>query len=296
MTTERHDERGADPGTIVESLAAFEHQHAADGPRHTAPEPLPGPQAAPATPSQPPTRPTPLVPATPVDAEPVFRPVYRPPVPRLTILDDGEVAVGQTLRLREETTVIGRTDGDVRLPHDPLVSNRHAEIVRRGRAGSWHWLLRDLGSSNGTFVACTHAPLRADRLVMLGSRRYRFRPPAAIPAPASPAGTLLLDLATAGADAWPALVEVGRPAGAGMPEFVLRGTSLVVGRIGGTNDVAIDDPLVALQAARIHRDAAGAWHIEAQPSRNGLWMQVMEVALAAVCRFQVGEQRFLFVV
>jgi hypothetical protein len=32
------------------------------------------------------------------------------------------------------------------------------------------------------------------------------------------------------------------------------------------------------------------------PSVNGVWAQVTAVQLAGVCRFQIGEQRFLFVV
>lgn len=290
MTIERHGERhGPDGGTVVESLEAFRQQHAADAPRRTLMEPVSAPPGGPGNATQPPVLAAP-------GAEPAFRPTLRPPVPRLTILDDGEPVAGQTLRLRDDVVVIGRTEGDVRLPHDMLVSTRHAEIVRRGRTGSWRWLLRDLGSTNGTFVACTRAPLRTDRLVMLGGRRYRFRPPAEASAAIAAHGTLMIPVAAGAADGWPSLVEVGRPAAVGVAEIPLPGPSVVVGRRGGTNDVPLDDPLVAPQAARIVREPAGSWVIEALPSRNGLWMQVMEVELSAMCRFQIGEQRFLFVV
>lgn len=279
MTTARDDEfESADRGTIVESLAGLPPSSTA-APRHTMLEPVPGPAATPrGGPADAETREVRL-PAT--DGEPPFVPTLRPPVPRLTILDDGDPAVGQTVWLREETTVIGRIEGAVTLPHDPLVSARHAEIARRGRPGAYRWLLRDLGSTNGTYVACTRAPLRPDRLLLVGGRRYRFRPPAD---------------AAAGGDAWPALVEFGRPAAGRPAEIPLRGASLVVGRAGAANDVGIADPLVAAQAARVFLDATGAWQIEALPSRNGLWMQVMEVVLAPSCRFQIGEQRFLFAV
>lgn len=284
---------GVDGGTVVESLEAFRQQAEVEGPRHTMMEPVAGgpsaPQPGPAT--------TQAMRLPPPETEPPYTPMFRPPVPRLTILDDGEQAIGQTLRLREEVTVIGRTEGDVRLPHDLLVSTRHAEIVRRGRPGSYRWMLRDLGSANGTFVACTRGPLRPDRLVMLGSRRYRFSPAAQpVQAAATSGGTLMFHVAAAAVEAWPSLVEVGRPTGTAALDIPLRAESIVVGRRGGANDVAIDDPLVAPRAARIFRDAAGAWQIEAEPSRNGLWMQVVDVTLASMCRFQVGEQRFLFIV
>lgn len=292
MTTERDDDHGGtDRGTIVEFLDGARPPSAA-APRHTVAETVPGPAAAPVA------RATSLEPRSPVaGGEPPFVPVLRPPVPLLTILDDGELSTGQTLRLRDETTVIGRADGDVRLPHDPLVSGRHAEIVRRGRPGDFRWLLRDLGSTNGTFVACTRAPLRPDRLLLVGGRRYLFRPPPESPAAAGSGGTLSADMAASGVESWPALLEVGRAAAGRPVEIPLRGTNLVVGRAGAGNDVGLDDPLVAAQAARIFVDAAGGgWQIEALPSRNGLWMQILEVVLAPTCRFQVGEQRFLFVV
>lgn len=289
-----HDDNrdGVDGGTVVESLEALRQHGEAETTRHTVMEPSPGGPAAASGRATMQAGPLP-----PTETEPPYRPIFRPPVPRLIILDDGEQAIGQTVRLREEVTVIGRTEGDVRLPHDLLVSTRHAEIVRRGRPDACRWMLRDLGSSNGTFVACTRAPLRPDRLVMLGSRRYRFCP-AQRPEPtgSTAGGTMMFHVAAAAAEAWPSLVEVGRPSGGVAVDIPLRGDRLVVGRRGGANDVAIDDPLVAPRAAQIFRDAAGAWHIEAQPSRNGLWMQVVDVELASMCRFQVGEQRFLFMV
>src|SRR5437588_5592043 len=57
------------------------------------------------------------------------RPVQRPPIALLCILDDGK-ADGEWVRLRADATVIGRSEGDVRLPHDGLVSTRHAQVVR----------------------------------------------------------------------------------------------------------------------------------------------------------------------
>jgi predicted Zn finger-like uncharacterized protein len=50
-------------------------------------------------------------------------------------------------RLSGGLTVIGRAAGDIRLP-DPRVSGRHAQVELSG-GDAW---LRDLGSTNGTFV------------------------------------------------------------------------------------------------------------------------------------------------
>lgn len=248
---EMPERRPEDGGTILEPIDRIMRQWAGAGPL-TALEPRP------ALPSG--------------VAEDVYRPSIRPPTPRLTILDDGETLAGETVRLREAVVVIGRTEGEIRLAHDPLVSSRHAEIRREGAARPCHWVLRDLGSCNGTFVSCGRTVLRSDRLVMLGGRRFRFRPAAAA--------------------VRPALVETSQPGPAA--EIVLSGTDLLLGRPSCGNHLEIDDPLLAERHARIVCDAQGTWHLEALPSQNGVWVQVGGIRLAAVCRFQVGEQRFLF--
>lgn len=55
---------------------------------------------------------------------------------------------GQLIPLRQGVTVIGRASiADLRLQH-PSISRRHAQLTRRGN----RFLLRDLGSQNGSFV------------------------------------------------------------------------------------------------------------------------------------------------
>jgi len=211
-------------------------------------------------------------PLPPPEAEACFRPVIRPTVPRLTLLDDGQDVEGETIRLRDPVTLIGRGEGQVRLPHDPLVSKRHAEIVREPHGRSHRWLLRDLGSANGTFVRCTRALLRPGVALILGGRRFRFQP--------------------AGVDSAAAALVEATPAG-GL-ELVLAGCEVVVGRGGPGTTLAVDDPLLAGRHARLTHGGDGTWRIEALPSRNGVWVEVCAVHLAPACRFLVGEQRLLF--
>jgi pSer/pThr/pTyr-binding forkhead associated (FHA) protein len=232
---------------------------------------------------------------SPSPAEGAYRPEIRPLVPRLVILDDGEQAGGETRWLREQATVIGRSEGDIRLSHDPLVSGRHAELIREGAARPHRWLLRDLGSVNGTFVRCSRTPLRTGGIIILGSRRFRFRPPHAEEGAETDLlnGTVMADVAGLSASAWPALVETTQ---ARDPlEIILSGPDLSVGRPGHRNAIEIDDPLLAATHARIRRQHSGQWMLEALPSVNGIWAQIQAIALAPVSRFQVGEQRFLFV-
>ena len=227
--------------------------------------------------------------------EGVYRPEIRPLVPRLVLLDDGEQAVGETRWLREQATVIGRSEGEIRISHDPLVSGRHAELVREGSTRPHRWLLRDLGSANGTFVRCSRTVLRTGAIILLGSHRFCFRPPAASEGAEAdfPKGTVLANVAGLDASAWPALVETKQ---ARDPlEIILSGPDLSLGRPGHQNAIEIDDPLLAAKHARVRRRHSGQWMLEALPSVNGIWVQIQAIALAPVSRFQVGEQRFLFV-
>jgi pSer/pThr/pTyr-binding forkhead associated (FHA) protein len=283
MKAEHH--RVEEGGTVLEPVGHLRAALDEAGAEPAGTRVEPRPSGAPAA--------TPTV--KPSGVEPAYRPLIRPLVPRLTLLDDGDLTGGETIRLREAVTVIGRTEGDVRLPHDPLVSGRHAEIVREGGMRPHRWVLRDLGSSNGTFVRCARTLLRPESLVMLGGRRFRFQPAAAGPTGEVAAlGTLAVDVAAVRAGGWPTLVELG-PAAAGL-ELRLAGHDLTIGRPGHGNAVEITDPLLAERHARVLCDPAGRWVLEALPSVNGVWAQVTAVQLAGVCRFQIGEQRFLFVV
>lgn len=224
----------------------------------------------------------------------VFRPVFRPPTARLVLLDDGEAIVGETIRLRESITVIGRTEGHVRVPHDLLISAKHAELVREGQPNSgYRWILRDLGSSNGTYVQCKRADLYPDRMFLIGGRRFQFvSSTPMLPGEGHEPGTVMIDARTLRDIDMPRLVDKSpRQEPVDIP---LRSDTLTIGRRGHGNDIEIDDPLVARQHARLTRGPTGLWVIEALRSRNGLWVRIDTVRLTKTCRFQCGEQRFLF--
>lgn len=269
-----------DRGTIIESLDALQHA-----------------KGSTLSESRPVTLREPVSPDSGSEGhEQPFRPAFRPPVPKLLVLDDGALDAGEPIRLRDAVVIIGRNEGTIRLPHDPLVSSKHAELIREGRVAPWKWILKDAGSANGTFVRCSSTILRTDRILILGSRRLRFRPALSMAQPsggAPYAGTVPVDTRSINADPWPALVECSS---ANTPlEISLTKESLSVGRPGHGNDLELDDPLIAKHHATITRNALGEWHIEAMPSQNGVWVQISAIKLSPVCRFQCGEQRFLFV-
>jgi pSer/pThr/pTyr-binding forkhead associated (FHA) protein len=52
----------------------------------------------------------------------------------LQIADDGQ-KTAEFARIRKASFVIGRTEGDLVIPHDSLISGRHAEIFRLDQEG-----------------------------------------------------------------------------------------------------------------------------------------------------------------
>lgn len=84
-------------------------------------------------------------------------------------------SAGARFLLDAERTVAGRsTQADVFLD-DVTVSRKHAEFVREGG----HFVVRDIGSLNGTYVnrqRIDQAALRAGDEVQIGKYRLTFHP------------------------------------------------------------------------------------------------------------------------
>jgi hypothetical protein len=224
-----------------------------------------------------------------------FRPSLRPPVPILTVLDDGSLDQGEDVRLRRERFSIGRTSGDVLLPNDPSVSGAHAEIRRTAWKGGFQWHLHDLESVNGTFVRCVRAVLHEKAIVILGARRFRLSNPLKPNAvPVAGHDTNLMDGQHIPEAVWPVLMEASAKPGA--VACSLRSDRLVIGRAGGGADIELDDPLLANRHAELKRLRDGSWMISAETTRNGIWVSVSAVGLTPFCFFRCGEQRFRFVI
>jgi hypothetical protein len=241
-----------------------------------------------------PGQPAPSGDGFPAEDDQDFRPTLRPPVPVLTVLDDGCRETGEMIRLRSEVFAIGRTVGDLRLPHDPSLSSAHAEIRRTAWHGGFQWTLHDVGSLNGTFARCSRALLHDSAVVILGSRRFRVTNPLRPPTAARPAmHTSVLDNAHIPPVVWPVLEELsGKPDPLHIP---LRADHLTIGRSGGGADVELDDPLLAHEHASLARQRDGSWLITAAHTRNGVWVSTLAVSLTSQCHFRLGEQIFRFV-
>jgi pSer/pThr/pTyr-binding forkhead associated (FHA) protein len=98
-----------------------------------------------------------------------------PPAPRyarLTTQTVEGVARDRHYLSRAET-VLGREVGDIVFTDDPFMSRRHAAIQREPSSG--HFTIRDLGSSNGTFIALRgeHALAPGDH-IRIGQHLFRL--------------------------------------------------------------------------------------------------------------------------
>jgi len=109
-----------------------------------------------------------------------YRPRARPPLLLVCIVDEGSEG-GEWRRVRGDRAVIGRAEGEIVIPHDTGISGRHAELRRVPHNGRLRWLLRDLKSTNGTFVRAAAAPLNDQQEFIIGVTRFRLElssPPA----------------------------------------------------------------------------------------------------------------------
>jgi pSer/pThr/pTyr-binding forkhead associated (FHA) protein len=238
-------------------------------------------------------RPATLKEAVAAPETPPFRPLRRPPMALLCVFDDGSDD-GEWFRVREEHTTIGRSEGQIRIPHDHVMSARHAELVREALPGRHRWHLVDLNSTNGVFVRVGGAVLRHGQEMLLGGQRYRFDYPHATAVtehpPPGPVGTRGWESVSA-EDLLPALVEL--QGNADGRRFFLKQPENWVGS-DPAGAAVLADPFVSPRHARIYCDAKARWHVENAGSVNGVWVRVQKIPLDGSCLFQLGEQRFLF--
>jgi hypothetical protein len=225
-----------------------------------------------------------------------FRPTSRPPLALLTVYDDGKME-GEVIRIRDNRFTIGRTEGDLQIPIDGLISARHMEITCQQIGNVYRWVITDLQSTNGLFVRVSKTPLADKAEFLVGRGRYRFDAmhiDAGVTTDIGPAGA-----ATGQTRGWgdsaspvrpPALTElIG-------PDFGNR-VLLVKDEywIGSDPTCPVcrsDDPFCELFHARVHRGSKGNWHVEHNKTQNGLWLRMPQITADSLVQFQIGEQRF----
>lgn len=250
------------------------------------------------------------MPATPARSEPAvcespapraaavapFRPSLRPPLAVLTVFDDGKNE-GEQFRLRDGRFVIGRTEGDLVIAHDNMISSKHVEITRQQNAGQWRWVITDLQSTNGLFVRVLKTVLADQSEILVGKGRYRFLAPSADSQVTS--DYVPVEQARNSTQAWggeggvltiPSLVEL---VGSGIGNRVaLVRSEYWIGTDPNCPICRLNDPYCEARHARLFRDNKGAWQAEHNKSINGLWFRLPQVVAESTIQFQIGEQRF----
>ena len=250
--------------------------------------PLPGGSTV-LAPSAPPTPP-----AGPL-ASP-FRPTVRPPVPILTVFDDGKTE-GEVIRIREPKFTIGRTEGDLRFPLDGRMSSRHVEITHQVVGGLNRWVVTDLQSTHGLFVRVSKTVLADRAEILVGNGRYRFE--ANKPDPSEGADRAV-ESSNAGETQGltdgpgpfrpPSLTELlGREIG---NRILLVKDHYWIGSDPSCALYRADDPFCEPKHVRLHRSPKGTWGAEHNKTQNGLWLRMVQIAVDSMIQFQVGEQRF----
>ncbi len=217
----------------------------------------------------------------------------------LCLFDDGE-DIGEILRVRANSFVIGRTDGDLLIPHDAGISSRHAEIGRRLENNELTWYLKDLKSTNGTFIRVASALLVHEQEILIGHHRFRFEmePPQSELSPSIGSNINAtrkfesISVRQAVVSGQPTLVDISN--GRDGQRHALTAHEHWIGRDPHVCSNVIDAPIVDRRHARVSRDDKNRWTIANARSRNGIWVRIQEVGLGRGAVFQCGEQRFLF--
>ena len=235
-----------------------------------------------------------------------YRSLKRPPTAVLIALDDGSTDSGQEWRIRGSRFIIGRTKGDAVIPHDIDLSGEHAEINCQEHDGGFQWQLRDLKSTNGTFLRVQRVVLRNGKQLLLGGRRYAFRQPgvvvdgaAASEVQQSPAGSPRVTQQFGRVPADAALQLTARLAeltvdGEGCDFLLGEEASWIGSNPSQCRLVVSGDPFIDPQHARFYRDNRARWVVEDCKSLNGVWVRVEHIPLDNASEFQLGGQRFRF--
>ncbi|WP_435020885.1 FHA domain-containing protein [Tundrisphaera sp. TA3] len=234
--------------------------------------------------------------AEPARGASAYRPTIRPPVPILTVFDDGK-ADGEVIRIREPKFTIGRSEGHLRFPLDGRMSSRHVEITHQVVGGLNRWVVTDLQSTHGLFVRVTRTVLADKAEILVGNGRYRFdgnQPDTGmtadlVPGPAGHGST----------QGWadepgpfrpPALTELlGREIG---NRILLVKGEYWIGSDPSCTIHRSDDPFCEPRHVRLARSSKGGWVAEHNKTQNGLWLRMPQITVDATIQFQVGEQRF----
>ena len=201
---------------------------------------------------------------------PRYRPTKRKPAAVLRVYDDDQRGF-EEVRVRQTPFVIGRQDGDLVIGHDGQISRRHARIDRFEDHGSRRWRITDLKSLNGTFLRVADHWLEDGDQLQLGAELVRFLCPAR---------------------GGPATLVYSRPE-ADEERCRLAPGERFIGSDPSCLPFIRSSPYLDPCSFRLeHTD--GRWRVTDLESTNHLWVRREREELVDGAMFQLGEQRFTF--
>ncbi len=183
---------------------------------------------------------------------------------------------GQEYPLNRPAVTLGRVDGDILFPDDPLVSRRHARFL----VESDSLKVEDMNSANGIFCRLNRPhKLQSGDVVLMGRQMFRFVSPRR-DAAAAAAQPLNSDLATtigapaAGADAGSAELVRLLPGGVEEKHFALERGENTLGRTRG-NLAFPEDAFLSSQHCKIVFRHPG-YVLEDLQAANGTFVAIRE--------------------
>jgi pSer/pThr/pTyr-binding forkhead associated (FHA) protein len=241
-----------------------------------------------------------------------FRPTYRPPMARFTLFDDGSTQ-GETFRLRNSVTIIGRRDCDINVPHDEMISDQHLSIHLESKDGIYRWVIKDLNSATGLWVRVRRIDLRDGTEFLLGGQRFEFEEGLALDENERSAMlSRITNGSYSGSSSVPGNSFARLIRSAFSPAIVKRENTLSVstdssriltliegeywiGRGPESSMQVPDDPFLASQHACIAMESDRTWIARTAGVPNGMWVRMKQIVVNESCSFQIGEQRCRFV-
>ena len=212
----------------------------------------------------------------------LYRPTVRPPIAVLTVCDDGKLD-GEVIRIRDQRFVIGRTEGDLKIPIDGRISSRHVEITLQTVGGLHRWVVTDLQSTHGMFVRVSRTVLAERAEFLVGNGRYRFDSPQAL---ADATVTQVADPAVSGAPQAGMGAPPVPPPGCHRADRLrdrqpdAPGQARVLDRLDPTCSICRpDDPFCEPRHVRLFRSPKGSWYAEHNRTQNGLWLRMSQIVV-----------------
>jgi hypothetical protein len=214
----------------------------------------------------------------------------------ICMMDDNSTE-GEWIRIRVPEVTIGRAGADILIPHDDQISSIHAQLSRRFQDNRFQWFLRDLNSTNGTFLKVSKAKLHNNLEILIGGHRYRF-------SSVLPDEDASDEQQAQGTRGWrtvapidpkaamPSLVRL-TPEGEGITLSFSKSEHLIGSNPAQSTLLITDDPMVSSIHAKLWRDPSGNWFLQDESSLNGIWASITEKRIETDAAFQIGEQRIV---